>query len=85
MHRATVTADAADCKLIEDTLAMDSSIDVLVPSIAPLIDQWYRATPGAIDGMPPHITLLWPWLPAPVSDDDISAPVGPWPASGGSR
>ena len=50
---------------------MDSSIDVLVLSIAPLIDEWYGATPGAIDGMPPHITLLWPWLPAPVSEDDI--------------
>jgi 2'-5' RNA ligase len=26
----------------------------------------------AIDGMPPHITLLHPWRPSPVSEEDLA-------------
>jgi 2'-5' RNA ligase superfamily len=50
---------------------VESSIDVLVLEAASLLDQWYGMTQAAIDGMPPHITLLWPWLDAPVPEVGI--------------
>ena len=50
---------------------MESSIDVLVPSANAVVGEWYSRTPAALDGMPPHITLLWPWLDAPVADCGI--------------
>jgi hypothetical protein len=50
---------------------VESSIDILVPTVNERIGTWYSATRAAIDGMPPHITLLWPWLDAPVSDEAI--------------
>ena len=50
---------------------MTSSIDLLVPAATERVGTWYRSTRSAIDGMPPHITLLWPWLAAPVPDDAI--------------
>src|ERR1022692_2166977 len=50
-----------------------SSIDVLVPDANSVIGQWYERTPAAADGMPPPITLLWPWRPAPVTTEDVEA------------
>ncbi len=50
---------------------MESSVDVLVPAAAERIGTWYGTTQAAIDGMPPHITLLWPWLAAPVPEEAI--------------
>lgn len=47
---------------------MESSIDVLVPTAHAVVSQWYDLTEAAADGMPPHITLLWPWLPAVTSE-----------------
>ena len=61
----------ADCKRIDETRAVGSSIDLVVPTIAPLVDEWYRSTPAAIEGMPPHLPLLWPWLPAPLADGAV--------------
>lgn len=40
---------------------MVASIDLLVPTAHPLVGEWYDLTEAAADGMPPHITLLWPW------------------------
>jgi 2'-5' RNA ligase len=42
---------------------MDSSIDILLHELDDLIGPWWRQTPASADGMPPHITLLWPWKP----------------------
>lgn len=47
---------------------MQSSIDILIPAASAFIGAWYEDTAAAADGMPPHITLLWPWLDAPVSE-----------------
>jgi 2'-5' RNA ligase len=38
-----------------------ASIDILLPSLLPVIGEWYSKTPSADDGMPPHCTLLYPW------------------------
>lgn len=38
-----------------------ASIDLLVPTAHPLVGEWYDLTDAAAGGMPPHITLLWPW------------------------
>ena len=43
----------------------DSSIDILVPEAAPTVGEWYGRTQAALDGVPPHLTLLWPWRPSP--------------------
>ena len=40
---------------------MAASIDLLVPAAHRIIGEWYDRTEAAGDGMPPHITLLWPW------------------------
>ncbi|HVB54682.1 MAG TPA: 2'-5' RNA ligase family protein [Candidatus Acidoferrales bacterium] len=49
---------------------MASSIDILVPGAETLVRPWYYETQAAADGMPPHLTLLWPWV-EPVGDADI--------------
>lgn len=52
---------------------MDSSIDILLPELDDVIGPWWRETPAAADGMPPHITLLWPWKPsAAISEEDYA-------------
>ena len=50
---------------------MKPSIDILVPASASVVDTWYGRTQSAVDGMPPHITLLWPWVGAPVPSATI--------------
>ena len=50
---------------------MESSIDILVPASASLVGTFYGRTQSAADGMPPHITLLWPWVGAPVPPGTI--------------
>ena len=51
-----------------------SSIDILLPELDDLIGEWWNATSAAIDGMPPHITLLWPWKSASdITDEDFAA------------
>ena len=51
---------------------MQSSLDILVPEVADLVAEWYRVTQAAEDGMPPHMTLLWPWIEPPVAESAIS-------------
>lgn len=50
---------------------MQSSIDILVPTAVPVIGRWYEQTSAAADGMPPHLTLLWPWVEAPVDPASV--------------
>ena len=49
-----------------------STIAIPVPEVADLIAPWREETfIGATQGMPPHITVLYPWYPTPVSEWDI--------------
>ena len=51
----------------------ESAIDIGLPELAELVDQWRMPTvPVASQGVPPHITLLYPWRPAPLQPADIS-------------
>src|ERR1051325_1809482 len=47
---------------------MESSVDISLPQFLPALQRWY---PRDLVGVPPHISLLWPWLPPPVSDADL--------------
>lgn len=52
---------------------MQSSIDLHFPELAPLIDRWLKPTSEIANlGVPPHLTLLWPWQPAPVLAPDLT-------------
>lgn len=52
---------------------LKSGIGLSFPQFAPLLDRWRVPTvPGAADGVPPHVTLLGPWRPAPLSPADLA-------------
>lgn len=52
----------------------ESAIDICLPELAALIDQWRLPTvPIASQNVPPHITLLYPWRPAPLHPEDCRA------------
>ena len=52
----------------------ETSIDIHCRDINALISKWRHATVAvASKGVPPHITLLYPWRPAPITDVDVSA------------
>jgi 2'-5' RNA ligase len=54
--------------------ARESAIDVRLPELAGLVDRWRRPTvPVAARGIAPHVTLLYPWRPAPVTPADLAA------------
>jgi hypothetical protein len=49
-----------------------SSIDIHFDSLTDLIDKWRSSSVEVTNlGVPPHITLLYPWRDAPLSDDDL--------------
>jgi len=51
----------------------ESAIDVRLPELSHLLDRWRLATVhDAAQGMPPHVTLLYPWRPAPVQATDLA-------------
>ena len=47
---------------------MPSSVDLHFPQLTPLIEEWWRGTHEP--GVPPHLTLLYPWVDA-VGESDI--------------
>lgn len=52
----------------------ESAIGVSLPMMAPMLDRWRLASVDAARrGVPPHITLLYPWRPAPVRASDLAA------------
>ena len=52
----------------------ESAIGIVVPELADLVDPWRLSTiPSATLGVPPHITLLYPWRPAPLQPADLHA------------
>lgn len=49
----------------------ESAIDICLPELGALLDQWRLSTvPVAMQGVPPHITLLYPWRAAPLQPAD---------------
>lgn len=51
----------------------ESAIDICLPELAELLDQWRVPTiPITSQGVPPHITLLYPWRPAPLQPTDLN-------------
>jgi 2'-5' RNA ligase superfamily len=51
----------------------ESAIGINVPKLAELIDQWRLPTVAVASlGVPPHITLLYPWRPAPLQSADAA-------------
>jgi len=53
-------------------MTRESAIDVCLPELADLLDRWRVPTVGvAAKGVPPHISLLYPWRPAPLQPSDI--------------
>lgn len=51
----------------------ESAIVICLPELADLIDRWRIPTiPIASQGVPPHITLLYPWRPAPLQPTDLN-------------
>jgi 2'-5' RNA ligase len=53
---------------------MESSIDIHFQELDALLSPWREATVEvATKGVPPHITLLYPWKPPPIEAADIRA------------
>ncbi len=53
--------------------ARESAIGISVPELADLIDHWrVPSVAAAALGVPPHITLLYPWRPAPLHISDLA-------------
>ncbi|MHC4816813.1 MAG: hypothetical protein ACYTF8_01960 [Planctomycetota bacterium] len=53
---------------------MESSVDIHLAELADLVSPWREATVEvAARGVPPHITLLYPWKPPPIETSDIRA------------
>lgn len=49
-----------------------SASGISFPQFAPVLARWREPSlPTALRDVPPHITLLGPWRPAPVAPDDI--------------
>lgn len=49
-----------------------SSVDIIIPEFDEIIGKWRKKTVAdASLGVPPHITLLWPWFSAPVDAEHI--------------
>lgn len=46
---------------------MPSAVDLPFPELTPLIEEWWRGTHEP--GVPPHITLLYPWTDAVGASD----------------
>jgi 2'-5' RNA ligase len=50
----------------------ETSIDIHFSELDDLIGRWRHATVSvAAKGVPPHITLLYPWTPGPLRDADV--------------
>lgn len=49
----------------------ESSIDLQFPGLAPLLSPWRDANEAK--GIPPHVSLLYPWRTPPLNDRDVDA------------
>ena len=55
------------------TAALLSAVIVAVPQAPPAVERWLEATAGAkpSHGVPPHVTILFPFVPAAVVDREL--------------
>jgi 2'-5' RNA ligase len=54
-------------------MSRETSIDLHFDEVDALISKWRHATVAmASRGVPPHITLLYPWRPAPLAEADVT-------------
>jgi 2'-5' RNA ligase len=51
-----------------------SALIVAFPQASPIVDEWREQTCGAKPsaGVPPHVTILWPFVPAASIDDALT-------------
>src|SRR6476469_1524984 len=53
---------------------MESAILLAVPEAEPLVHEWReQGDPSAAQGVPAHVTLLYPFLPSEAVDDGVVA------------
>lgn len=53
---------------------MKTSIDIIFPEIDELLGGWRKKTIELSQrGVPPHISIVYPWLNAPLNQEDITA------------
>lgn len=50
---------------------LQSSIDLHFKKLETLISPWHSKLETTQKGIPPHITLLWPWKNPPIESNDI--------------
>jgi len=51
----------------------ETGLVLTVPALAGLVDRWRLPTvPAAALGAPAHVTVLYPWVPAPVTDEALT-------------
>lgn len=52
-----------------------TALALLIPAADPIVDPWrQRYDPHAAAGVPAHVTVLYPWIPADrVTEDDLAA------------
>ena len=56
------------------TKLCETSIDIHVPALTAVLAPWRDLTiPIATKGVPPHISLLYPWRTAPLAAHDLAA------------
>lgn len=64
--------DGAEASTSWSTVAPGvTAVDLALPDLAPILAPFND--PSFPRGMPPHVTLLYPWRPAPLDDDDFDA------------
>ncbi len=52
----------------------ETSIDIHVPELTAVLAPWRDVTiPNATKGVPPHLSLLYPWRTPPLSAQDLAA------------
>jgi 2'-5' RNA ligase len=54
---------------------MQTGLVLSLPVLAPALRSWRRRDPAARNGMPPHVTLLHPFMDSRAFDDDARARV----------
>ncbi len=58
----------------EPTQSLETAIDIHVPELAVILAPWRDVTiPIAAKGVPPHLTLLYPWRTPPLTAQDLDA------------
>lgn len=66
--------NASEATMSNTAQQRSSAIGIAFPQFAPALARWREPSlPAAMRAVPPHITLLGPWRPAPLTPGDIVA------------